>query len=123
MDNQALGKAGEDLAARYLTAKGYILAVRNYRSRTGECDIVAYDGPTLVFAEVKSRTSDKLGLPCEAVTKRKQRNISQVALVYIQDKGITDVNVRFDVVEVLCKGKEYAINHIENAFEYLPQIV
>jgi putative endonuclease len=122
MNNMALGKAGEDEAAGYLCKKGYIIAARNYRSRIGECDIVAYDGPTLVFAEVKSRTTDRLGLPCEAVTKRKQRNISQMALVYMQDKGIADVNVRFDVVEVRLKGKEYAINHIVNAFEYAPEI-
>ncbi len=120
MNNRALGKTGEDAAAEYLCSKGYSIAERNYRTRQGECDIIAYDGEVLVFAEVKTRCSDRLGLPCEAVTRKKQRNISQVALVYLQEKGLGETNVRFDVVEIRIDGAGSRIRHITSAFEYLP---
>lgn len=120
MDKRELGIAGENEAAGYLLSIGYTIVERNYRTRLGECDIIAYDGPVLVFTEVKARSSDRLGLPCEAVTKRKQRNISQMALVYLQEKGLDDVNVRFDVMEVRTNGERYTINHIKNAFDFMP---
>ena len=117
MNNVPKGKKGEEEAARYLESMGMTIAERNYRTREGEIDIIAYDGDTLVFVEVKTRESGRFGLPREAVTPRKKRNLSKTALVYMKDRSLFDRPARFDVVEIsiIEGGKE--INHIKNAFE------
>ena len=78
-----LGRLGEKLALTYLQDLGYKILSRNYRIRLGEVDIIAEDNGTLVFIEVKTRYGDSCGLPFEAVTPRKQRQLSKVALEYI----------------------------------------
>ena len=111
--NKSKGAAGEDLAAACLKAKGYRILDRNWRANTGELDIVAADGPYLVFAEVKARLSDDYGYPAEAVTYEKRRAVNKAAAEYIKRFMLFDVPVRFDVVEVYLDTGH--VNHIENA--------
>lgn len=112
MDKLAYGGAGEDAAARYLLRKGYIVLERNWRFQGGEIDIIARDGDTVVFVEIKRRSSLKYGYPAEAVGAQKRRRISQGAAVYALQKKLTDSKLRFDVIEIL----DNQLRHIENAF-------
>jgi len=108
------GWAGEKLAADHLRQKGYAILETNYRTPAGEVDIIARDGDYTVFVEVKSRRHLDYGYPREAVGPQKQRRIKKVALYYMAGQK-TEINCRFDVVEVLeMDGTE--ITHIENAF-------
>jgi putative endonuclease len=102
----SLGKTGEKLAMSYLQARGYTIIVRNYRLRFGEIDIIADDGGTLVFVEVKTRVGTMFGPPFESVTLHKQRQMSRVALEYIGRYDLTDRQARFDVVGVLFPAGE-----------------
>ena len=109
------GKAGEDMAAKYLEAQGGVILARNHHVRGGEVDIVFADGDVTVFCEVKLRGSDRFGLPAEAVDARKQRRICLAALDYAtKNKGI-DEKFRFDIIAIY-GGK---ISHIKNAFDYI----
>lgn len=112
-DNKAVGKFGEDFAAKFLKRKGYEIIKRNYINPYGEIDIIAAFDGYLIFIEVKTRSTEEFGRPAEAVNAHKIRKISQVASYYIQTKRLYDYPVRFDVIEV-CEGE---INHIENAFD------
>ena len=112
------GKTGEDLAVRYLENRGYAIVERNYRQRTGEIDIIARDGEYLVFVEVKARRGNRYGSPLDAVTLRKQRQISRVALGFMSRHRCLEVPVRFDVVAVYLCGQKAKIELIKNAFEY-----
>lgn len=95
-----LGKSGEDLACRELQRLGYAILARRYRTRYGEIDIVARDGPTLVFVEVKARTSDRFGAPAEAVTLDKQARLTAMARDYLARRGAAGAPCRFDVVAI-----------------------
>jgi putative endonuclease len=110
------GKEGEELAVSFLVEKGFEIVERNYRYGKGELDIIAREKDFLVFVEVKSRESLEYGLPEEAVTKRKMAQIRKIAEAYLAEKGITDENIRFDVVAILFLNKEVTITHYENAF-------
>ena len=112
------GNIGEELAVRYLKQQGYAIVERNYRRRIGEIDVIARDGDSLVFVEVKTRRSSRQGSPLEAVDIRKQQQVSRVALVYMSEKRCGDVMVRFDVVGVHIEGKSARFELIKNAFEY-----
>ena len=114
MDNISYGVIGEASAVQYLENKGYHILEKNFRCPLGEIDVIASDGGTIVFVEVKHRATLKYGYPAEAVTRFKQNHISRVAASYIQRKRLYDYPARFDVIEVL-DGK--IVNHIENAFE------
>jgi len=83
MERISKGRIGEDLAASFLIKEGYKVLERNFRCAIGEIDIVALDKGTLTFVEVKTRSSGKFGLPEEAVTRRKQHQISKAAQFYI----------------------------------------
>jgi putative endonuclease len=121
-NKRSLGSEGERLAADYLVQNGYRLLDMNYRSgRMGEIDIVAAQDEFICFIEVKTRTGSSFGLPCEAVGRRKQENLRRLAWAYLKHRGLTDRNVRFDIVEVTGdkKGGEFInikINLIRNAF-------
>ena len=94
-----LGQRGEGLAVEFLKKKGYKIIKQNYKTRIGEIDIIADDGGTLVFVEVKTRESIAYGMPFEAVTRYKKRKIANVALLYL--KKIKEVPpCRFDVVSI-----------------------
>ncbi len=108
-----IGDFGERAAQRYLIQKGYIIHERNYRIRGGEIDIIAEKDDTLVFVEVKTRKNTNYGMPSEAVDMRKRRRIIKAAYYYLHGAQRT---VRFDVIEVLYRGKTAYIHHIEDAF-------
>lgn len=117
MERQSLGKAGETAAAEFLKASGYQIMARNYRAQPGEIDIIAVKSGTIVFVEVKTRSSLLCGTPAEAVTARKQRKIISTALCFLKHHGHMDAPCRFDIVEVLVKGAgQPRCNHIINAF-------
>ncbi|MHB8092544.1 MAG: YraN family protein [Syntrophales bacterium] len=112
-----VGKRGEELAAVYLAKVGYRIIERNYRCIFGEIDIVAEEGGSIVFIEVKSRRSIAYGDPQLAVGARKQKKISMVALNYIEEKHQHSRNARFDVVAVKILPAGTTIELIKNAFE------
>lgn len=117
MAGQTLGKAGEEAAVSYLLhTAGYAVIKQNYRTRIGEIDIVAQDGCTLVFIEVKTRQSQQCGRPAEAVERRKQRKLSLAALSYMAQHGCWHNPCRFDVIEVMPSAQGFHINHIRHAF-------
>src|SRR3989304_1048139 len=102
LDKKELAKRGEDLAAKILSDKGYEIIDRNYRFSHGEIDIIAIDpndGCT-VFVEVKSRQNLEYGEPEYAITKNKQKQITKIADFYLYDKGITEIDCRFDVFAI-----------------------
>lgn len=97
---QALGQSGEEAACVELRRRGYAILQRRYRTRAGELDIVARDGKTLVFVEVKTRTSGAFGGGLEAVTPRKQAQVRKMATDYLWRAGLADAPCRFEVVAV-----------------------
>ena len=98
---QNLGKSGENLAALELESRGYAVLERRYRTSHGEIDIIARDGETLVFVEVRRRSSDEFGTAAESVTPAKQRRVIRMALAYLARHGLYDrCPVRFDVVGI-----------------------
>jgi putative endonuclease len=113
------GEAGEALAARLLRKKGYTIVATNYRTQLGEIDIIARDGGTLVFVEVKARRSDRFGAPKWAVTPAKQRKISMVALYYLKTTGQSAAKARFDVVSIRSDSQHPEVEIIRNAFDLL----
>ena len=98
---QVLGKTGEDLACAELRRRGYAILARRYRTRLGELDIVAREGDTLVFVEVKARATLRFGNPGEAVGWRKQRQLVLMARDFLARSCLWRVPCRFDVVAVL----------------------
>jgi len=116
--NQQVGEAGEELAVALLSAKGYRIIERNFRCKGGEVDIVARDGSTLVFVEVKTRRDLSYGPPQLAVTPFKQRQISKAALTWLARAKKPDAAARFDVVAItLLAGASPQVEHIVNAFD------
>jgi len=115
---KTFGKLGEDCAAKFLEANGYTIVARNFRIRSAEIDIIAQIDGVIIFAEVKTRSDIRHGLPREAVNLRKQKKIIEAAGVFLQDENFADCACRFDVIEVYLRGGLVEeINHIENAFE------
>jgi putative endonuclease len=112
----ALGKSGEDLACRELERRGYAVVARRHRLRSGEIDIIARDGRTLVFVEVKARESRRFGKAAEAVTWQKRRRIVRVAAEYVMQHHLTDCPCRFDVVSIHFEAGGPVIEVYQNAF-------
>jgi len=114
-----LGVRGERAAARYLKKLGYIVVARGDRSRFGELDVVAVDGRTVVFVEVKTRRSAALDHPADAVHGDKQRRLTRAATAYLKRHRLLDYPVRFDVVAVTWPqaARRPRIEHFRNAFE------
>ncbi|HIE65081.1 MAG: YraN family protein [Nitrospira sp.] len=117
------GKEGEDIAAQYLLEHGYRLLVRNYRTKSGEIDIIAREGNTLVFIEVKARSGTRFGLPQDAVDLRKQTKLSRVALGYLRHKKVRPCDCRFDVVAVVACAGRYKVDLFRNAFDFLESTI
>ena len=107
-----LGRAGEKRAVEFLKKNGFKILKTNFKTMLGEIDIIAEEKGVIVFIEVKTRTSDSFGLPCEAVDKKKQEKYYKTAMFYLQKEKKTDSECRFDVVEI----ENGQINHIFNAF-------
>lgn len=117
LSRQKTGKKGEDIAAWHLQKLGYHILERNYRSPLGEIDIVARDGETMVFIEVKSRKSEEFGEPELAVGKKKQRKITQISLYYLEHSDDPQANVRYDVVAVKFMSDNTEVRVIRDAFD------
>ncbi len=118
MTTKEIGDFGEEMACNFLEKQGITVLKRNFYARCGEIDIIAKDGDTIVFAEVKTRLSKDYGTPSEFVDYRKQEKIIQTAIYYL---GNDDTDMRFDVIEVMYKTSGDAmtvteINHIKSAF-------
>ena len=111
------GKRGEDIAAAFLKEQGLQLLEQNVRCTFGEIDLVAKDGRTLVFVEVRSRTGSRFGLPQESVSAAKQRRLTQLAKWYLQRHRLEDQPARFDVVAIRWAVEKPDITWIPNAFE------
>ena len=122
MDHSRLkvAKIGEALAVKHLKARGCAILAQNYRARRGEIDLIVQDGEFTVFVEVKTRRSLKFGLPQAAVTLQKQRQISKVALAYLQAQNLLDAPCRFDVIAIhLSPQLELLrLERIESAFDF-----
>ncbi len=116
---KAVGNRGESIVADYLEEKGYKILERNFKSKRNEIDIVAEDGDSIVFVEVKTTSSDRsedFKRPSEAVDKNKKERIIECARDYIMKHRCAYDGYRFDVVEVYLNRDTPEINHIENAF-------
>ena len=105
----AVGRYGEDVAARHLTAQGLVVLQRNWRCELGEIDIVARDGSCLVVCEVKTRRSTACGSPVEAVTPRKAARLRRLAARWLVESGLHPPEVRIDVVSVLRPARGAAV--------------
>lgn len=113
-----LGVRGERAAARYLRRRGYVIVALGSRDKSGELDIVAVDGRTIVFVEVKTRASHAAGHPAEAVDVDKQRRIAHLALRYLRRHGLLEHRWRFDIVAVTWPADQRrpVIEHFPDAF-------
>ncbi len=119
---QGLGRTGERLAAEELARRGYRIVERNYRCVYGEIDLVAEDGPDLVFVEVKTRRGTAYGLPEEAINARKRQKLVQVASCYLDVHACADRSWRIDAVAVQMsqQGRLQEIRVYPHAFSEEP---
>ena len=113
----SLGRFGEEKAAQYLKENGYKIIATNYKTKLGEIDIIARQGEYICFIEVKTRSSQKHGLPQESVGHSKQRQMSKAALSYLKENRLMDSKARFDVVAVQCSPQGNTFHLIKGAFE------
>jgi putative endonuclease len=118
MDNKGLGKRGEEIAAAYLKGQNFTIVERNFLCKAGEVDIIAREGKTLVFVEVKTRRNLSFGPPQMALTPFKQRQISKAALTWLAKKKLFGASARFDVIAIILPDHEVPIiDHIRDAFD------
>lgn len=119
MSNKSLGNFGELLARKYLEVQGYQILEENFRNKLGEIDLIAQEGKTICFIEVKTRQSLDQGQPYEAVNRRKIRKLSQMATFYLMYKYQSlEVPSRFDVISIVHDEEcPLRIQHIKNAFD------
>lgn len=115
-EHNDIGRNGEDVASAFLVQIGYKIVARNWRFGPKEIDIIAIDGDTMVFVEVKTRSTLAFELPQEAVTPRKMRNLVEAADAYLQQHDI-QLNSRFDIVSVLNGNPPKVIEHLIDAFQ------
>ena len=116
---RTLGQLGERAAERYLKRLGYIIVARGQRGGLGELDLIAVDGRTVVFVEVKTRRGEVAGHPAEAVDEQKQKRITRLALAYLKRHDLLEYPCRFDVVAITwpANARKPTIQHIKSAFE------
>lgn len=115
--NKELGSRGEEAAAQFLERQGYVILERNWTCFAGEADIIAIDGNTLVFAEVKTRRGIDKGFPSEAVTRAKREKYEMIALAYLQDNYLGEMSLRFDVVAIVAlRGGRACVRHHVGAY-------
>jgi putative endonuclease len=113
---QRLGRRGERMAARYLRRRGYRIVARNYRAAGGEIDLVAMEGETLVFVEVKLRRSTAAGTPEEAVDARKQERLQRAAAAFAARMRAAAHPLRFDIVAITETSGRSRIELFKDAF-------
>lgn len=116
--NRGRGKIGEDDAVSWLERQGYRVVERNVVNHAGEIDVVAREGETLCFVEIKARASAAYGLAIEAVDFRKQRRISRAAALYLAMKGPRDADCRFDVLGLDKQGDGWRYTLVRDAFPF-----
>ncbi len=109
-----LGKAGEEIAARFLEEKGYRILGKNYRCALGEIDLIAEFENTVVFAEVKTRSSTRFGNPQEAVNRQRISRLARAGEFYLREKKLTTRSWRIDVLSLLSKEGDFHVEQIEN---------
>ncbi len=115
--NKELGKRGENAASKFLYKRGYEIVERNWKCKFGEADIIARDGNTIVFVEVKTRSGLEHGFPSEAIDEKKRNRYERIAMTYLANYADIDVSVRFDVVAIVAIAPDRAlIRHHINAF-------
>ena len=114
-EHNRIGNEGEQIAQAFLKNKGYQILETNWRFQKAELDIIATYKESLVFIEVKTRSSIRHGKPEEAVTLSKQKNLIKAANAYIQENAI-ELESRFDVVSIVSEKDSNYIEHIEEAF-------
>lgn len=112
------GKMGEQMTARYLTDKGYIILEHNYRRGHLEIDLIALDGDELVIVEVKSRAYDNILQPEAAVDHKKRQALIRLANEYVKSHNRKE-NVRFDIITVVSKEGGAEIKHLKNAYNVM----
>jgi putative endonuclease len=117
MQRREVGQKGEKIALRFLKKSGYRIIERNYVCKMGEMDIVAKEKDTVVFVEVKTRTSIAFGPPQLAVNPTKQMQLSKVALYFLKERELEEVKARFDVVAILLGPRGEKIELIRDAFD------
>jgi putative endonuclease len=120
---KTLGQRGEAAAARYLKQLGYTIVARSSHIRRGEIDLIAVDGRTIVFVEVKTRVSHDAGHPADAVDREKQRRLTRLAMVYLKRHHLLENPARFDVIAITWPKNQRSpkIEHFKNAFEPVGQ--
>ena len=111
-----LGRTGEDAAADLFRRLGFTVAERNFRCRHGELDLVVQRPGLVVFCEVKTRVTDRFGLPAEAVNHQKQQRLKRLAGIWLNHNPVGASQVRFDVVSVVARGTDLEITHFPDAF-------
>ncbi len=111
-----LGKRGERIAERHLRRKGYRILERNFRGAGAEIDLVAMDGPTLVFVEVKTRRTENAGAPQEAVNGYKQSHLRRAGEIYAQSRRVQGCPMRFDVVAIVADRRGRRLELLKDAF-------
>lgn len=116
-DRRRTGRDGEALAAAYLQNHGLEIVERNVRCPLGEVDLIARDGSTYVFVEIRSQRSDRWGVAEESVGPEKRKRVVRVALWYLKRLGLDRVPVRFDVVAVRWRGEQAQVRWIPGAFD------
>jgi putative endonuclease len=117
-EDHALGRRGEDVAQRFLQRAGFVIVDRNYRmaSGGGEVDLIGWEGDTLVFVEVKSRTTDEYGSPDRAIGPQKEASLIRAAREYARHAEVPWERVRFDVVNVVFSSPR-AITHFRDVLD------
>ena len=116
MNRKSFGDRGERAAVQYLKNKEYQILAVNFRSGRYEIDIIAQDRETLVFIEVKATSNIDYGYPEEKVDLTKQKHISKAAQAFIQQRGLENLDCRFDVIAIVNTFGKIQISHIEDAF-------
>ena len=117
IQRQRLGESGENLAVSELERREYAILARRYRTRHGEIDIVANDGGTLAFVEVKARSTAEFGTAAEALTMWKKRRLTAMAIDYLARNRIADRPCRFDVVTIDACESDPIVTVYPNAFD------
>jgi putative endonuclease len=116
MDRLSLGKASEEIAARFLYRRGLKIIKRNFSCRAGEIDIIAKDGNIFVFIEVRSARDSSFHNPLDSITFKKIMRLRSLAQIWLKKVRISDVPIRFDVIGIVHNCKGFDIKHIKDAF-------
>ena len=120
MNRRETGALGENIAADYLAKHGYIIRERNFRTREGEIDIIAEKDGTLVFVEVRAKTSKQFGTAEESITERKKKRLIALAEAYLSDCAEQPASCRIDIIAIQldAQGELIRLNMIENAIDW-----